>query len=417
MNRQLLRVRCAPDAHLPLLGELQGVHHQVVEHLCAPMHVRVDDRQARLLDVVDELDLRPLHRPALLVCGVLKHMHRLLNHLHDVARRDVQLELLASHARDVHDVGHQVQQPRRAVGDHLELPLPHGVAFRKRERVAEAANAMDRRAQLVRYDRHEAHFPLLEGLVLGDVLPDADDADDGAGRVQPRCGAQEQHDDARLVPGGVPAVEAELEVRGLFAVQRVAEHSLGAVLRAALKEPVHDHGAENLGPVNAGDPAHLLVPLGDPQVLVHPEDRRVGRVDQPGELVGRPVGVFFRRSQVGDVLPYADHADDLPVRPAPRRGGHEDLDLPVQVLGEERELEVRGLLPAEGQLQHLRHALFVLRADEAVDQVFPERLLLGVLGDGGDHPVPLGHLALGVDAKDRRVGGLDDLRQVIGHPL
>ena len=158
----------------------------------------------------------------------------------------------------------------------------------------------------MRDHRHEAELPLLQGLVLRDVLPDADlyriigysmlpyytilyhitliilyiytyinmyiyiyiererdHAHDLALRVQARRGAEEEDHEACRVALLVAAVDAQLEVGRLLAHEGVVQHAVDAVLGAGVHQFLQHAFAADLVARHARDLAHHLVPLRD----------------------------------------------------------------------------------------------------------------------------------------------------------
>ena len=63
-------------------------------------------------------------------------------------------------------------------------------------------------------------------------------------------------------------------------------------------------------------------------------------------------------------------------------------------------------------LEYAPDRLLVVVGDEFRDQVASHHLLLGEVGDVGGLLVPLADAALGVDAEDRGVRAVDELRQL-----
>ena len=114
---------------------------------------------------------------------------------------------------------------------------------------------------------------------------------------------------------------------------------------------------------------------------------------------------------LGDVLTHANDADDVAVDVAPGSRIQQHIDAPL-VLGEQGKLVVRGLRPAQRRLQDVMHRSLVVVGNELPDQVAPHDLVLGIAGDVGRLLVPLVDPPPDVNAENRRVRRVDELRQL-----
>ncbi len=146
------------------------------------------------------------------------------------------------------------------------------------------------------------------GESAGDVLPDANDADDIPLFVATRRGI-EQHLETRPRLGH----EGELEIGRLLPLQRLIEDALYVgheLVGDELRDKILPH--DFLGAVpNELDGA--LIPNVDRALRVHAEDGGVGGIDKSGVLA-------LLGDAACDVLPDSHNADDLPI-PVPTSRG------------------------------------------------------------------------------------------------
>mmetsp|Transcript_27994 Transcript_27994/g.67792 ORF Transcript_27994/g.67792 Transcript_27994/m.67792 type:complete len:500 (-) Transcript_27994:377-1876(-) len=271
-----------------------------------------------------------------------------------------------------------------------------------RHRRHELALRVGRRARLRRRD-----LRLLDVLLLCDVLSDHHHPHHLASRRVPRGRIQKQ---LHALPS--PRVERQLKVIRLDPTQSVLQHLSHRCLELILDHLRFDKvPAEHLVCRVPCDGDRLLVPLGERALDVHPEDGRVCRLDEHLEVVGHARELRFARVELRDVLPHADDADDLTVGVATRRRVQQDLH-PLALLGVQRELEVRRLLALQRVLQHFDHRVTILRANE-IFEAPSDHLPLRPPRDVRGLPVPLGDERGGVDAKDGRVGAVDQPHEVV----
>ena len=244
---------------------------------------------------------------------------------------------------------------------------------------------------------------------LGDILADADHADDLARRIEPRrCVEQDFHTVAIFLE------EWKGEVVCRLAAQRIVEHGLDR--RAEL---LADELLDKLLPhhILLGVPCDvfgLTVPLVDAPVRVDAKDGRVRCLNEEPQVVGDLAQLLLRLGEARDILPDAEHADDRRVFVATRCRVEKHLDT-LAVLGEEWEDEVVGAMARERLLEHLLHGLLKLGRDELEHEVLAHHLLLGEGGDLGSLPVPLVDEAFGVHAEDGRIRRVNEQAQVVGH--
>ena len=184
---------------------------------------------------------------------------------------DRRAELVANVLRD-EVVAHDLLLGEARDGRHLAVPLVD---------VAVGVDAEDGRVRRVDEQGEVVGDALQLGLArleLGDVLPDADDAEDLARRVAAR-GRVEEHLDAAAVLGD----KGELKVVRLLAAEGVLEHGVDGDLVLVDDEVAHEVAAAVclvLGIVKPVISAALFVPLVDAAVGVDADDGRVRIVDE-----------------------------------------------------------------------------------------------------------------------------------------
>src|SRR5688572_3209193 len=137
--------------HAALVGELEGVRQQVLEHLLQPLAVRIQRRR----DIGAHVDVE-LQR-LLLGERTERAVHE-LRHGADRHLRDVHLHLACFDLREIEDVVDEIQQVgSRRVDRARVLHLLGGqrVLLVVREELREDEQRVERRAQLVRHVRQE----------------------------------------------------------------------------------------------------------------------------------------------------------------------------------------------------------------------------------------------------------------------
>mmetsp|Transcript_48671 Transcript_48671/g.162403 ORF Transcript_48671/g.162403 Transcript_48671/m.162403 type:complete len:582 (-) Transcript_48671:242-1987(-) len=303
------------ESDAALDGELDRVVQEVEQHLPQPLLVAAHvDRKVGAE--------RHVEREALVARLRVDDVERAREDLPHLERLVLELDLARLNLGDVEDVVDQVQQVLRrhdGVAHVLTRQLGQLVAHGE---LQHAEHAVERRPHLVRHGGEEvplcvigcAHLGCVElraldVLSLGDVLADADDADDVARHVAARCRVEQQLD-----PASVLRDDRKLKVLAVCAEQRLAEHlrdrrRVRLVDEAALLEPE----TEDLLLAVAGDGGEVRVPLGDAPGLVDAQDGRVRRVDQPLQVRRQPDDLLLGVLPLGDILADTDDADRVAV--------------------------------------------------------------------------------------------------------
>ena len=227
-DRQARRGRADGDAHLALLGELQGVGDQVVEDLAHPHPVAEIDPAGRRLDGEVKAQVLLFGDPAEGAVGAAGQFGR-------VEGRGLQLQLPGFDLRQVEHVVENGQQGLAGLLDDL-----HPLALNRRQGLGghdlgHAEDAVERGADLVAHGGQEgalgdvgglgvvpgAHHGLLGQLALGDVLHGAQHPQRPPGFVLVQVGRALDPDLLTVRP-----VDPVLGAEGL-AVLRMATPKLG----------------------------------------------------------------------------------------------------------------------------------------------------------------------------------------------
>mmetsp|Transcript_20559 Transcript_20559/g.54828 ORF Transcript_20559/g.54828 Transcript_20559/m.54828 type:complete len:307 (-) Transcript_20559:1606-2526(-) len=179
----LLVVRRRGHSDIALACEFQCVRDEIVQHLHAPVRVRLDDRQA-LADIAAEIYLGSPQRLAGFVDRAHRQEQRLLDHFGDVHGIPRQPCPLALHqGREVHDVSNQVEQPPRTIEHELDGPMYFAELTLREDVLAQPNDAMEWRAQLVRDCGCKLRLLQLQLPQAGDVLAYANYTDNGVVRT------------------------------------------------------------------------------------------------------------------------------------------------------------------------------------------------------------------------------------------
>mmetsp|Transcript_5718 Transcript_5718/g.9876 ORF Transcript_5718/g.9876 Transcript_5718/m.9876 type:complete len:323 (-) Transcript_5718:609-1577(-) len=181
---------------------------------------------------------------------------------------------------------------------------------------------------------------LLLGDAGRDVLPDANDADDGA-RLVPAGGGVEQ--DVHLLP--TAGDDGELVVRHFHAHQGLIQHLLHRGLVVISDVFLHQLLAQHFGLGVARHIGGLLVPHIDNALFVNAKNGCIGCVD---ELL-----VLSLLGNTGsDILPNTNDTNDCPSLISARSGVKQNVNSLV-CFGHDRELEVRHLKAIQGIVEHI----------------------------------------------------------------
>src|SRR4051794_13677147 len=231
--------------------ELDRVVEQVREDLAELVAIGLR-REPAVLDVDDE---------AVPVPGVvvLVALHRVREQRLEVDRRELHLEIARVEPGHVEERVDDLREPFRLRGDVADEGRALGFAEERvaaQERLCEAVDRRQRRAQLVGDRRHEVGLHLLDEAVRGDVAEGEDPAGDlTAGVAHDGLGERE----GELAPA---TPDRHLAVALRRAVVR---------LELALEE-LRRLAAERLGRADAGDPLRGTVPEDDGAFAVDGDD-------------------------------------------------------------------------------------------------------------------------------------------------
>mmetsp|Transcript_67360 Transcript_67360/g.200268 ORF Transcript_67360/g.200268 Transcript_67360/m.200268 type:complete len:278 (-) Transcript_67360:555-1388(-) len=272
---------------------------------------------------------------------------------------------------------------------------------------------MKRRSKLMRHSGCKLRLLDLQLLDVRDVLPDADDTQDVAGRAHVRCRAeQEGHGILWSLPR---RCNEHLKVRRGLARKGVGKHSV-SLCPTTLQDEAQEFPAHDLILAVPRDLNDSAVPLRHAASAVHPDDGGSGRLENVPQLGSSSDGLRLLPVELGNVLADTHNSHDVAVRTTSRRRVQQDVVL-LAAPGIQQQLKVAHDLATQGLVQRFLHSLTVLHIDELLHERPPLDFLAGESADEGNLAVPLVHTAFHVEPKDGSVGRLDQPGQVISHPL
>mmetsp|Transcript_34722 Transcript_34722/g.55841 ORF Transcript_34722/g.55841 Transcript_34722/m.55841 type:complete len:227 (+) Transcript_34722:291-971(+) len=169
-----------------------------------------------------------------------------------------------------------------------------------------------------------------------------------------------------------------------------------------MDEHLHEVAPHRLVAAISHNLCSLEIPLIDLAAFINAKDRCVCGVDEQTQISYHAIQVTLSLLSVRYILHIPSHARNSTMAVEARDGVEKHVDA-LLVLGEERELESRRVVPLQRIIKHPLHLHAILGADELLHEVTAHHLVASKSNHLRCLEIPLVDPAPQIDAENRRV--------------